>query len=257
MSVDICDHFFQYFSLSIADTPELLAEVYQIRYQVYCEELNYEPKDNFPDGMETDIYDRRSLHCLLKHNPSGLYAGCVRIVLADNNLEALFPFERVCSHNLNSKQTWRSKFGEISRLAVTADFRKRKGEQNTSTGIVLSEEQANQPSHEKRQFSLIALSLYLVCTSIAVELEIDALTMMEAKLARHLRRYGLVSHLIGDFVDYHGRRAPFILHRQEVTATMNPEIQSLFEAIYLQLQSAISKRTLDIQDKSKLLLSMS
>ena len=47
MSYNIKQHFFNHFFLSIADTPELKQEVYKIRYQVYCEELEYEPKEEF------------------------------------------------------------------------------------------------------------------------------------------------------------------------------------------------------------------
>ncbi|RMF21544.1 MAG: PEP-CTERM/exosortase system-associated acyltransferase, partial [Cyanobacteria bacterium J083] len=93
----IAEHFNRYFELVMADTPELKREVYSIRYRVYCEELSYESTDKFPDGLEKDAYDDHSIHYLLKHRPSGLYAGCVRIVLptVKEDYQPIFPSQAV------------------------------------------------------------------------------------------------------------------------------------------------------------------
>lgn len=63
--LSITQHFHKYFQLIVANTPELKQKVFSIRYQVYCKELNFEPAENFPDGLERDIYDDRSIHYLL------------------------------------------------------------------------------------------------------------------------------------------------------------------------------------------------
>ena len=228
-------HFLKYFTLFVADTPSLLDEVYKIRYQVYCEELNYEPVEKFPDGKERDSYDQRSIHCLLKHKPSGRYAGCVRVVLADlQNLQAPFPFEKVCSHHFDFQQKPRSRFLEISRLAVPSEFRKRKGESETPAGLIFFDEK-NPDRQNKRRFPLIALSLYLACLSIAQKLGCDAFSLMEARLARHLRLCGIPSSLVGDFINFRGKRGPFLLIRQEVLDKVGFETYELYEKIHTQL----------------------
>lgn len=247
--MNIYDHFSSYFSISIADTPELQQEVYKIRYQVYCEELGYEPKENFADGMETDIYDYRSIHCLLKHKPSGLYAGCVRLVLADlEQLEKPFPLEKVCHHNIDFRQKSRLHYAEISRLAVISQFRKRKGEKNSATGLILPEQELAPSIKEKRKFPVIASSLYLACLSMIMTMEIDyALTVMEARLSRHLRIIGIPSQLIGDFVEYHGKRGPFLMSPASVLSNISEDIRYLFDNIHSQLQSSIELHPLALK----------
>ena len=243
MSANITEHFFTYFNLYVANTPELKKEVYKIRYQVYCEELNYEPPENFPDGMETDMYDdNRSIHCLLKHKSSGLYAGCVRFVLADlEQPETPFPMEKACQHNIDFARISRLHYGEISRLAVISKFRKRKGEKNSATGLILPEKESNPAVREKRKFPVIALSLYLACLSIVTTLNLDhALTIMEARLSRHLRILGIPTELIGDFVEYHGRRGPFRLETTKLLNSMSEDVLSLFRSIHSDLESSIA-----------------
>ena len=223
MSTNIAQHFLNYFSLSIADTPELQKEVYRIRYQVYCEELEYEAKENFPNGMETDIYDSRSIHCLLKHTPSDRYIGCVRIVLSNlDQLDDKFPMENFCRHDVDLSGSARCRYAEISRLAVIGDFRKRKGEKNSPAGYVFSDDKPKPVTTEteRRKFSLIALSLYLSCTRLLLSLKIDnAFTIMESRLSRHLRRCGIPSCLIGDFVDFHGKRGPFLVSPGKISGS--------------------------------------
>ena len=84
---DLLTHFTKYFEILQADTPALLEEAFRLRYQVYCREgllPGFDPLD-YPDGLERDIYDyeHRSVHCLLRHRPTGSNAGTVRLVLAD------------------------------------------------------------------------------------------------------------------------------------------------------------------------------
>ncbi|MGH8585199.1 MAG: PEP-CTERM/exosortase system-associated acyltransferase [Gammaproteobacteria bacterium] len=95
---DLLTHFRKYFEILRADTPALLEEAFRLRYQVYCQEgclPGFDPLD-YPDGLERDIYDyeHRSVHCLLRHRPTGSNAGTVRLVLADPvQPDALFPIE--------------------------------------------------------------------------------------------------------------------------------------------------------------------
>ena len=71
---DVITQFSQHFRLLPANTPELLREVYRMRYEVYCLEMGFERPEQFPDGLERDDYDRRARHCLLQHRATGLYA---------------------------------------------------------------------------------------------------------------------------------------------------------------------------------------
>lgn len=235
MSFDICQHFDRYFSLLVADSELLQQEVYKIRYQVYCQELNYESPENFPDEMETDIYDNHSIHCLLKHKPTGIYAGCVRIIIPQNrtlkmqrypsdlypqeSYKTTFPWQKFASNMVypNPDYEW-TNICEISRLAVLSDFRKRKEDDDIPLGTILPDINGGQ-----RGFPLIAMSLYWAAFCLALNLELDSFAIMEPRLARHLRRFGLRFCLVSDLFEYHGARGIFFTKPLELLEYLDSE----------------------------------
>ncbi len=66
---DITAAFHEYFEVVFADTPSLLENVFNLRYRILCIENKYPNVDaaNYPDELERDEYDDRSLHLLLRH----------------------------------------------------------------------------------------------------------------------------------------------------------------------------------------------
>ncbi|WP_013323701.1 PEP-CTERM/exosortase system-associated acyltransferase [Gloeothece verrucosa] len=239
-NIDLGDYFDNFFSVTVANTEFLKEQVYKIRYQVYCQELHYEAEENFPDQKERDPYDDRSIHILLKHKPTSTYMGCVRAVLGDSTQpDAPFPFENICQHNFDFSQQPRRNFFEISRLAVISQFRRRAGEENSSCGLSFFNTQPPEGIEEKRTASLIPMSLYLACTSIAVQLKIDAFTLMEARLQRHLRWSGIPCDQMGNFVEFHGKRGPFLLKQQEVMTSMKSDTRQLYNHIHAQISQSL------------------
>ncbi len=209
--ISLSKHFLTYFEPIVANTPELKDEVFRIRYKVYCEDLGYEPPEKFPDQKESDSYDEYSAHYLLRHIPSGRYAGCVRVIQPQGESSDIpFPFEKICTHSLNLSAANRHQFCEISRLAVLPEFRKRQGEETLPEGIVFLKEDEESIAHERRQFSVIALSLYWMCVLTGYYNQRDGVTLMETRLSRHINRCSLFSQQIGDFVEFRGKRAPFL-----------------------------------------------
>ena len=97
----LIDLFNKYFEVVSVDTPEKLMQVYRLRYEVYCKEAlipGFHPED-YPEGLEYDQYDERSVHSLLMHKPSGLIAGTVRIILPDQDKpDTKFPLEKFASN---------------------------------------------------------------------------------------------------------------------------------------------------------------
>ena len=59
----LADNFKQFFDVDFAVSREQKNAVYGVRYRVYCEEHKYEPADRFPNHMEQDEFDEKSLHC--------------------------------------------------------------------------------------------------------------------------------------------------------------------------------------------------
>jgi N-acyl amino acid synthase of PEP-CTERM/exosortase system len=229
----ISEQFCEQFQLEIANTLDLKKEVYKIRYEVYSQELNYEPPEKFPDRLEIDQYDERSIHCLLLHRASGTYAGCIRIVLSDRSGESL-PLAKACSLDLDLKQLPPSSFGEVSRLAVRSRFRRRTGESETPGGLLFFQNQTQQ--EEKRGFPVIAVSLYLAATAIGMNAGMERVfVLMEPRLARHLRYFGFVFQQIGDFIEFRGRRAPYQITREAIVSGLPPHIEELLTVIRSQL----------------------
>ena len=65
---DMVAAFNEYFEVIDANSPELLRDVFRVRYQVLCVEQRapgFEPS-RYPEEMESDDYDRHSSHILLR-----------------------------------------------------------------------------------------------------------------------------------------------------------------------------------------------
>lgn len=247
MAPEISSAFRHYFQVVFADTPELRDHVYRIRYDVYCDELKYEPAGQFPDNREIDEYDAHSRHCLLLHRSSDVYAGCVRLVLPNEKNPGIgLPFEKPCNGRLYPEiiepiLDRNLAIGELSRLAVPLHFRRRKGEYNKAHGNLDTPEPK---LGELRQFPYIPLGLYLASSAAGIMTGLDGVfAMMELRLARHLRRFGILFEQAGDVVDHHGQRAVFYISRHTLMNYLEPEIKKLMFELLEETQMALGTGT--------------
>jgi len=234
--LSVAENFEKYFRVIVANTKELRHEVFKIRHDVYCRELEWEGEQS--SKMETDEYDDYAYYFLLQHRISYKYAGCIRIIIPPADKPHLkTPFEDNCLSSINPEvldfsQLSRGSFGEISRLAVPDTFRRRRNEANkpfamndTSGGDEFTEE-------ERRSFPSIAIGLYLAALKMVSICHHDAgLMMMEPKLRRQLNRFGFAFVQAGEVIEYHGARALFYLPASEFFTGLNPELLSLFNVI--------------------------
>lgn len=230
--------FQSYFQILIADTPELMEQVHRVRYEVFCQEFHFEQEENCPGGLERDEYDDQAIHFLIMHRSSALPAGCVRLIQTrPADPDALLPIERYCAASLapgegHPSRMSRSGLCEISRLAVSGRFRKRRGESGsplgTSEGIQVDDEV------EYRIFPLLSFTLFLAVLSMSIVTQRrDSLAMMEPWLARHLQLMGFSFRQIGDVTDYHGARAAFhyTLDQALTDKERRPMLRQLFDLI--------------------------
>ncbi|MDE1464595.1 PEP-CTERM/exosortase system-associated acyltransferase [Spartinivicinus poritis] len=239
----IVDHFYQYFKPVLASNLSLVQHAYRIRCDVYCKELKFEP-DTTSD-FETDDFDHYAQHVLIEHLSSQSHAGCVRLVVPPkNNRDAQLPLEKYCYEALDKSivdidSFERGTFGEISRLAVKSQFRRRSGDSKTPTGAP-EVKQTNQ-AEERRNFPFIAVSLYLSVTAIAKLNEIEhVFVMMEPRLAKHLGMMGITFQQIGPVVDYHGRRAPYYINEGIFHKNLPHLAKPFFERVYSDLADQFS-----------------
>jgi N-acyl amino acid synthase of PEP-CTERM/exosortase system len=228
----LVQHFDQYFEALPVRDDGLRREVFKLRFAVYCEELAYEDRSAFPDGEEHDDFDGDSAFALLRHRATGRAAGCVRLIVNANSPTLRFPFEKVCADHLDPKlldpaTLDRSRAGEISRLAVHQDFRRRVGESKSAEGA--SDDAASHFGGARRH-PLVAMGLFLSASALALERGLDqVLVMMEPRLARLLGSCGIHFTQVGDVVDYHGKRGPFRITRSELLGNLQPESRQLLE----------------------------
>lgn len=190
-----------------AVTPVDLHRIYQLRYQVYVNEWHFERSADHPGGIEKDVYDQHSLHFMAFSDDELI--GTVRII---KNSPIGFPHERHCTVTTDLSGLDRQRLGEISRLAVSKEFRRRRHCDEPLFGgdatedFFLSDKDARRRRHEiiiglfktmYRESKVIGLSHWIVVTAPALQIL--------------LRRLGIWCEQIGPEVDYHGKRTPYIV----------------------------------------------
>lgn len=193
--------------------------------------------------METDKCDDYAFHCILEHKRTKAFAGCIRLVIppADNpNLK--LPFEVSCldsaiPNTVDTQKLPRGGFGEISRLAVLSDFRRREKEKHTPYVLNNVNPEKVFTEVERRNFPNIAMGLYLSGLALAeICNHVGIMVMMEPRLNRRLQRFGLPFEQIGEETNYHGRRAMFYLSRENFHRELTAPISELYKTIYNDLK---------------------
>ena len=241
---ELVTSFDKYFRVVVADSPELRDEVYRIRYQVYCKEMRTEPEEQFPDGREHDRFDESAAHCLLQHRISGKYAGCVRLVFNDPLKSSSLPFEIHCRDSLYPSEVeailvHKGSFGEISRLAVPAEFRRRKGEQGAPVPMQLDEQPAPGLTERRHQSPQITIGLFLAATALGLIKGMSGVfAMMEPRLSRYLRQLGLEFKQVGEEVEYHGKRAAFYITKEGLK--LNADMAALLDFITREIRAQLA-----------------
>ncbi|MCW8865795.1 MAG: PEP-CTERM/exosortase system-associated acyltransferase [Colwellia sp.] len=240
----IADNFNQYFKIRFADTKALRQEAFKIRYGVYSEELGWEPSNE--KKMESDECDDYAFHCILEHKRTGVFAGCIRLVIPPvNDPQRKLPFEEHCldsaiPNTVDTQTLPRGGFGEISRLAVLADFRRREKEKNTPFVLNKANPETVFTEIERRNFPNIAMGLYLSGLALAeICNHVGIMVMMEPRLNRRLQRFGLPFEQIGEETDYHGRRAMFFLKRERFHVQLTEPIAELYKIIHRDLKEQV------------------
>lgn len=225
--------FRKYFRIDAAHDEALRDQVYRVRHEVYCEELKFEPER--PDRRETDAYDPHSLHCLMRTvDESHALVGCTRLVLAQpDSLDAPLPFEQACAATLDRSlidpaKLDRKHIAEVSRLAVCARYRRRKGE----TGRAADIQQEDFGSKAQPRFPYIPVGLYMGAISLAMRHDIETLFVLtEPRLATHFARLGVNIKQIGGPIEHRGTRVPSVMDVPSIVRNMRLIMRPLWRAV--------------------------
>jgi N-acyl amino acid synthase of PEP-CTERM/exosortase system len=253
--IPLSKHFENYFEVVLAHTPRLLEQIFRIRYDVYCQEFQFEREENYPNSLEQDHYDQYSLHCLVLHKASKAPAGCVRLIkIPKKNPSLLLPLERFCGDSLyhdtlHPSLLPRLSLCEISRLAVHTAFRRRRGESASPLGSHYEKLADSATEKELRTFPLISIALIAASTSLMLLAERPNLfIMVENWLARLLRRVGLDFTQVGKVIDYHGPRAAFHITAEQMIGGMKGELREIYSFVHGSLSTEAKHIELDLSD---------
>jgi N-acyl amino acid synthase of PEP-CTERM/exosortase system len=230
--LDLGNIFKQYFEIVPAFSNSLKDEVYRLRHQVYCEDLKFEPMRS--DGRENDEHDSNSLHLLIRSVRTGEFIGCTRIVRPpQGDPDYQLPFEKACAAVLDQSiidpaKLPRHQIAEVSRLAVIAGYRRRKGEANSAVGIT----NEDFGTSKLPRFPYIPIGLYLGTTELARLNGIDTVFVLtEERLAMHFSKLGFDLQYIGSAIEHHGVRVPSIMSVSATIKNMRTSLRSLYSAV--------------------------
>lgn len=207
LSFDSC------FEVFLADTLESKQIHYNLRYQVYCEEMGFENKEEFPAQMEIDEWDDSSVHFLIRLKGSGHWVGGMRLVPPRNSL---FPFEKWRAPYQKRDEADRKYAVEMSRLCIVKEVRRFNSKRFAPYGFPDEEpEESNKVTSifnfKNQSRSLMwglirAAGIYSACNGIT-----DWYFLVTPALACLLRKGGLDLKQIGDACEHRGIRVPYNL----------------------------------------------
>lgn len=208
----------------------LINEVYGLRYKVYVEEWGFEKKEDHPGGIERDAFDEDSVHFIVRRKGEEQVIGTIRMITSSDKG---FPIEKHCSLDVNLSDYNRSRIGEISRLAVSKEYRKRVTDKVYFDGKTVDENAiSNMYSGNRKMSNDIVLGLYkcIYLESLARGNEF-LLAVMAKGLYSLLRRVGILFEPIGPEQHYHGLRTPYLGRINSMLAELverNPVLHSQF-----------------------------
>jgi N-acyl amino acid synthase of PEP-CTERM/exosortase system len=181
--------------------PALLQKSYALRHQVYCRERKFLAAENYPDGLETDEFDRHSIH-VGAVDAEGELAGTARVVRAS---DIGLPLFRHCTTFPHESQFHGAnpRLVEVGRLAVSRAYTRQ--HQTTRAAVARRRDRED-------VFVTVLKALYQATKRIGAT---HWLAATEKPLQRMLARHGFPFRLIGPENDYFGLVAPYQLDLRE------------------------------------------
>lgn len=228
---DITAAFHEYFEVVFADTPSLLENVFNLRYRILCIENKYPNVDaaNYPDELERDEYDDRSLHLLLRHRPSNTFVGTARLICSNSSdIEQKFPVELHTQFYsaYADLSVPRAQAVEISRFGILSDFFKRKSDLDFAINKISKYPDISRRRRFPHPMLGLAVGIIQMCAKYGIYYWFSA---MEPALNRLLGFYGLQLHPIGPLTEYNGLRRPYYICLLDVLERLHANHHDIWE----------------------------
>lgn len=242
---------FDSYRLIIAHTAAQKERAFALRHAVFHEELHYKIGEETGSPLEKDTYDKNSILCLLQHKASSMDAGCLRVVIIEDNSDHSIqnlPFEEYSGSSLQNPRLHPSSFKksqlcEVSRLAVHSHFRKRS---LPPTGVRGEDMKNMGPEDSENHSALISLSLFLAATAIVgISKRRHVFAMIEPKFSRLLKVSGLHFQKAGETIDHCGLRAAYYIDQKQAERDLPERILPLYTRIKSCLEQQLNLRDHD------------
>lgn len=174
----------------------------EFRYEVFCKELNRIVPSSLPlsstgQPMETDQYDQYSRHFMSYHKATGKSAASVRVIFPSPiglNVTSRYVIDRPLPYPGAREDN----IIEISRMAISPQFRRRKEDNGKPFQGDPEPEMSRLPDNHRRHQPELVLGMYreiyLLCKQNGVEYCIAA---MENRFSRLLKTLGFPWTAIG------------------------------------------------------------
>ncbi len=231
-----------------------LHKIYRLRYKIYCYEWGFEKPENHPDEIVTDIYDQHALHFAVKNDVQKI-VGAISLILPSPEG---FPAEKYCELNIDPDKISGESVAEISRLVIHRSCRRRSEDKyiygpdeerrsignfnfpssysrNTSSYRRADDKFRHKGSRrthdsysERRRRHEVIINLYKAIYRESKRRQITHwYGVMTKGVMLLLDKFGFHFKAIGDPVDFHGIRTPFLGDIESMEQRMsdsNPEL---------------------------------
>lgn len=208
------------FEVLLADTDESEKIHYSIRYQVYCEEMGFENKEDFPSEQESDEYDIHSTHFIVRERQTGQWVGAMRMIFKNDHL---LPLEKHCTLNTTIKDDIFNRSIEISRLCLVKEIRRRSTDIDPPLGLgdygnEIKAEDNVIPFHRRMHAERsIIWGLFHAAAEHSKKHDIKKWYFLGTNaLARIICKKGFNLQQIGEPSNFNGERFPFEIALKEV-----------------------------------------
>jgi len=200
--------FDDYFEVFLADTEEGKEKHFNLRYQVYCEEMGFEDKDAFPSEMEKDEWDNQSAHFIVRLKHTKQWVGAMRLV---HKTEKPLPIQVHCDIDGTDDNT--QSLAEVSRLCLLKQIRK-----NPHQSFAIPNDDIQETDKVKLFFShsrinrSIIWGLLRAATIYSKQNNIKNWYFLTSKaLARVISKSGFIMNRVGEACYHRGERFPFMM----------------------------------------------
>jgi len=243
-------------TVRIASDEKELAEIFKLRYKVYCQEWGFDKHLNHADEMITDIYDEHAIHFAARDEMQKIVGA---IMLIPNSPQG-YPIEKYCELDINRDELPSESLAEISRLVIHRDYRRRAedkyiyghDEERRSIGSFdfpqmypgqnifsrraddkykpkRNSRRTNESYSDRRRRHEVVINLY---KAVYLESKRRNVThwysFMTKGILILLSRFGFEFQEIGDPVDYNGIRTPYLGEIEKIEQEMLSKVPELY-----------------------------